>query len=56
MSSGLDNFRLGQLRRRTPLGRLGEVGDVVGTILFLISDEARYVSGAEIVVDGGMTA
>jgi 3-oxoacyl-[acyl-carrier protein] reductase len=56
MSSGLDDLKLGQLRRRTPLGRLGEVGDVVGTILFLISDEARYVSGAEIVVDGGMTA
>jgi 3-oxoacyl-[acyl-carrier protein] reductase len=56
MSSGLDDLKLAQLRRRTPLGRLGEVGDIVGTILFLISEEARYVSGAEIVVDGGMTA
>jgi 3-oxoacyl-[acyl-carrier protein] reductase len=56
MSSGLSDLKLAQLRRRTPLGRLGEIQDVVGTILFLISDEARYVSGAEIVVDGGMTA
>ncbi len=56
MSSGLDDSKLGQLRRRTPLGRLGEVGDVVGMILFLISDHARHVSGADFVVDGGMTA
>jgi 3-oxoacyl-[acyl-carrier protein] reductase len=56
MSSGLSNSKLEQLRRRTPLGRLGEVSDVVGMILFLISDEARHISGAEIVVDGGMTA
>ncbi len=56
MTAGLDETRQGQLRRRTPLGRLGEARDVVGAVLFLVSDEARHVTGTEIVVDGGMTA
>lgn len=56
MTAGLDEARQGQLRRRTPLGRLGEAGDVVGAVRFLVSDAARHVTGAEITVDGGMTA
>jgi NAD(P)-dependent dehydrogenase (short-subunit alcohol dehydrogenase family) len=40
----------------TPLGRIGEVDDVASTILFLASDEARHITGAEFVVDGGLTA
>ena len=36
-----------------PLGRLGTPRDVVNAALFLASDEAAYVTGAEIVVDGG---
>jgi len=39
-----------------PLRRLGEPEDIGATILFLLSDDAKYVTGAEIVVDGGMTA
>jgi 3-oxoacyl-[acyl-carrier protein] reductase len=56
MTAGLDEARQAQLRRRTPLGRLGETSDVVGAVLFLVSDEARHVTGTEITVDGGMTA
>lgn len=37
----------------TPLGRIGSVDDVAGVIAFLCSDAARYVTGQELVVDGG---
>jgi NAD(P)-dependent dehydrogenase (short-subunit alcohol dehydrogenase family) len=39
-----------------PMGRMGEPEDIANCVLFLASDEARYVTGAEFVVDGGMTA
>jgi 3-oxoacyl-[acyl-carrier protein] reductase len=52
----MDPKHLKQIVRRTPLGRPGEVADVVGVVLFLLSDAARFVSGQTIVVDGGLTA
>ena len=39
-----------------PMGHMGEPEDIAHCVLFLASDEARYVTGAEFVVDGGMTA
>jgi L-rhamnose 1-dehydrogenase len=39
---------------RIPLGRLGEPRDVAGCVVFLASDLARYVTGASVLVDGGL--
>jgi NAD(P)-dependent dehydrogenase (short-subunit alcohol dehydrogenase family) len=39
-----------------PMGRLGQAVDVANCVLFLSSDEACYITGAEFVVDGGLTA
>jgi len=41
---------------QTPLGRTGTVDDVAPLVVYLISDESSFVSGAEIVVDGGQTS
>jgi NAD(P)-dependent dehydrogenase (short-subunit alcohol dehydrogenase family) len=41
---------------RYPLGRFGSVGDVAAAILFLASDEAAFVTGVALPVDGGYTA
>jgi NAD(P)-dependent dehydrogenase (short-subunit alcohol dehydrogenase family) len=38
-----------------PIGRLGEVDDVVSAVLFLCSDQAQFLCGHQLVVDGGMT-
>jgi NAD(P)-dependent dehydrogenase (short-subunit alcohol dehydrogenase family) len=40
---------------RIPLGRIGSADEVADVILFLASDAARYVTGQELVVDGGLT-
>ena len=42
--------------KRIPMGEAGQAVDVANCILFLASDEARHVTGAELVVDGGITA
>jgi 3-oxoacyl-[acyl-carrier protein] reductase len=52
----MDPKQLKQIVRRTPMGRPGQVEDVVGVVTFLLSDAASFVSGQTIVVDGGLTA
>lgn len=39
-----------------PLGRMGDAWDVAQAVLFLASDEAKYVTGTELIVDGGVSA
>ena len=41
---------------RIPLGRYGEVDDVAYAVLYLASDESSFVTGSELVIDGGWTA
>src|SRR5688572_12504511 len=54
--SGGDVQKLLQERlARIPLGFAGDGRDTANAVLFLASDEARFITGAEIVVDGGMT-
>lgn len=43
-------------RSQVPLGRVGEAQDVADCVLYLASDESKYVTGAELTVDGGMTS
>ncbi len=41
---------------QVPMGKQGDAWDVAHAALFLVSDEARYVTGQELVVDGGITS
>ena len=46
----------GWLAQRTSLGRWGQPGEIAGAVRFLVSDEAAYVTGQVIAVDGGFLA
>jgi NAD(P)-dependent dehydrogenase (short-subunit alcohol dehydrogenase family) len=45
-----------KLARQVPLGRIGEPRDVADAVLYLASDESRFVTGAELKIDGGVSA
>lgn len=47
--------KLRYLEARTPLGRVANPDDMAGPAVFLASDLSRYVSGAEVLVDGGLS-
>lgn len=51
----LDELRE-EAKTRVPLGRRGDAWDVAHAALFLASDEARYITGTELLVDGGLMA
>ena len=54
MTAGWDRKALKKIADSVPLGKLGTVSDVVGTILFLASPAAAYITGATIDVNGGL--
>jgi NAD(P)-dependent dehydrogenase (short-subunit alcohol dehydrogenase family) len=45
-----------RMRKRIPIGDFGRAEDIAYGILYLISDESRFVTGTELVIDGGMNA
>lgn len=45
-----------RLEKAAPVGHMGEPDDVASTILFLASDESKFITGTEVVIDGGATA
>jgi 3(or 17)beta-hydroxysteroid dehydrogenase len=45
-----------RLTRDIPLGRFGTAREVADLVVYLLSDEARFITGAEFVIDGGLTA
>ncbi|MEU3054374.1 SDR family NAD(P)-dependent oxidoreductase [Streptomyces griseus] len=55
MTAGIGPDQRRRIVRRTPLGRLGSVEDVLGAIRFLTSPAASFITGQTIAVDGGYT-
>nr|BFE60214.1 3-oxoacyl-[acyl-carrier-protein] reductase [Dactylosporangium thailandense] len=55
MTAGIGEQQRRRIVRRTPLGRLGSVEDVLGVVRFLTSPAAAFITGQTIAVDGGYT-
>lgn len=55
MTTGVTEENREKISRRTPLGRLADIDEVVDVIMFLVSAESSFVTGQTIVVDGGIT-
>jgi len=56
MTEGLEGKKLESIKRRSPLGQLATVEDVAGTVAYLLSDDAKNITGTTITVDAGSTA
>jgi 3-oxoacyl-[acyl-carrier protein] reductase len=54
MTAELGDDLVKKYAEQIPLGRLGSVADIAGTVEFLASDAASYITGAVIPVDGGL--
>jgi len=52
---GVEAFRR-ELDEKHPIGHVGEPEDIAAGIVYLASDEAKFVTGSELVIDGGYTA
>jgi 3-oxoacyl-[acyl-carrier protein] reductase len=53
--SGMPNEQKRRIALRTPLGRLGRIDEIANVVYFLISDQASFITGHTVVVDGGIT-
>lgn len=54
MTAALGQDRLDQLTQAVPLGRMAEPAEIAGVVAFLAGDDAAYITGAVIPVDGGL--
>ena len=55
-ASGAPSEFIRKLRDKVPMGRIGEPDEIAGPVVFLLSDAASYITGANLPVDGGWTA
>lgn len=53
--SGQNQVFIDRYSQRVPMGRMGQADDLLGALIYLLSDAASYVTGQNIVVDGGLT-
>lgn len=56
MTQGLEGEKLESIKRRSPLGQLAHVDDVASMVNYLMSDEAKMITGTVVTVDAGSTA
>jgi NAD(P)-dependent dehydrogenase (short-subunit alcohol dehydrogenase family) len=56
VESGQNETFRSRYAARVPLGRMARRDDMVGAVLYLASDAARYVTGQNLMVDGGLSA
>lgn len=54
--AGMDNEQLQGMISAVPLGRVGKPEEIASAVVFLASEEAGYITGAELVIDGGWLA
>lgn len=55
MTSAMPTEALQQMAAKVPVARLGETSDIANAVLFLSSDQASYINGTVISIDGGLT-